>query len=398
MVPAKDWVATAQVAGEVEYVHPELKKGALLKAGTEIIRISTADYELAIAKAEADLRANEARITEIAVSEKNTRQILAIEKRRLELQVTELERQRALLKRGTVSQTAFDQAMRDTLDQRKEVQTLENNLRLLPTQRTVETEQLAVFKAAFESAKLNLIRTGIRLPFDVRVAAVDVEVGRYAQVGQSLATADGVAVAEVEAQMPIVQFRNMAGAVIGGIVPQGMSPGINAGTIPDLVKRMGFAVTVRLNDGGQGVEWPARFARISDTIDPKTRTLGIIAAVDGPYTQAVPGRKPPLAKGLFVEVELRARAQSDQLVVPRSALGDGTLLIANNENRLEIRPVTVTLRQGDLVSISEGLKPGERVVVSDVSPAIPGMLLNTTPDTKLMETIRRAAAHEGPRL
>jgi multidrug efflux system membrane fusion protein len=38
--PGTVWNGAAQVAGEVVYVHPQLKKGAILSAGTEIVRIS----------------------------------------------------------------------------------------------------------------------------------------------------------------------------------------------------------------------------------------------------------------------------------------------------------------------------------------------------------------------
>ena len=38
--PGTVWSAVAQVAGEVVYVHPDLKKGAILSAGTEVLRTS----------------------------------------------------------------------------------------------------------------------------------------------------------------------------------------------------------------------------------------------------------------------------------------------------------------------------------------------------------------------
>ena len=55
--PGKTWAATSQVGGEVTYVHPSLKKGAILAAGIEIIRISPLDFKLAIAQVEANIRA-----------------------------------------------------------------------------------------------------------------------------------------------------------------------------------------------------------------------------------------------------------------------------------------------------------------------------------------------------
>ena len=42
--PARTWNAVAQVAGRVEFVDPRLRSGAIMDAGTEIIRISPQDY------------------------------------------------------------------------------------------------------------------------------------------------------------------------------------------------------------------------------------------------------------------------------------------------------------------------------------------------------------------
>ena len=48
VTPAKEWVATAQVSGEIIKVTPRSKKGAIHKAGTVIVTISPVDFELAI--------------------------------------------------------------------------------------------------------------------------------------------------------------------------------------------------------------------------------------------------------------------------------------------------------------------------------------------------------------
>ena len=47
--------------------------------------------------------------------------------------------------------------------------------------------------------------------------------------------------------------------------------------------------------------------------------------------------------------------------------------------RLVIRPVTIGLVQGDLAVVDSGIEPGERIVVSDLIPAVAGMLLTPRP-------------------
>lgn len=386
--PGTVWNAIAQVSGEVVYVHSDLKKGGILPAGTEIVRISPADFGLAVSQAQANIRSAEAKLAELKVTETNTTDLLAIEKRGLALRLSEQARKQALLKRGTVARSAFELEQRETLSQRKKVQDLENILRLLPTQRAVQQEQIAVYLTQLESAQLDLARTRITLPFDAKIAAVNVEEKQFVQAGGVLTTADSLDVAEVEAQMPIAPFR----AMVNASVPGGLPMGFTVESFPQIVESFGFTATVRLRAGNDVVEWPARFARVSDTIDPKTRTIGAIVAVDGAYAKATPGRRPPLTKGMFVEIEIRTPAREATIVVPRASLHDGRVYVANRENRLEIRPVTVGLLQGDLAVIDKGIEPGTRVVVSDLIPAVPGMLLRPQLDKEVLTRLKADAA------
>jgi len=385
--PAKEWVATAQVSGEIIKVHPELKKGSMIKAGSVIVTISPVDFELAIAQAKANIRATDAKIAELGVSRQNTEAILKIEKESLKIREGELARQRELVKKGTVSRTSFDRETRDTFVQRKKVQDLENSLRLIPTQLTVQEEQRAVYKAQLQSALLNLKRTKIILPFDARISEVDAEVAQFAQSGKTLAKADGVASAEIEAQIPISKFMNLLKAASGDV----KAASIETRSLQKMTTKLEMQAFVHLNTTGQRISWKARLARISDVVDPQTRTVGVIAVVKGAYAQAIPGQRPPLAKGMFVEMEVTARALGKNLIVPRLALRGNELYVVGKEKRLEVRQVEIGLVQGDFAVIVKGLDEGEMVVVSDLGAAIKGMLLGVEIDKALSDKLVKQA-------
>ncbi len=389
--PGRVWDAVAQVSGRVAYVHPEFKKGAILKAGTQIVRISPIDYEIAIKQAHANIRLGEAKLKELTVSEENARNTLKIEQRSLEIKEQELERARKLFDRGTTAQATVDQEQSDLLAQTLKVQDLLNTLDVLPVQRAAQEEQIAVYRTQLDTAKLDLQRTSINMPFDGRIAETNVEITQYVGVGSVLGSLDGMQTAEVDAQIPQSRF----GKLIDTMAGKGIGEGVTRETISEFATQFGLHAIVRLRFDDRDVEWQGRVVRISDTVDPKTRTVGAIVAVDNAYARALPGRRPPLVKGMFVEVELRTKPLSGKIVVPRSALHAGQLYIANRNDRLEVRPVKTSLVQGDLVIISSGLKPGEKVVVSDLSPAIPGMALKTTDDTGLAERIAGDAAAKG---
>lgn len=383
--PAKTWQAVVQAAGEVEYKHPRLMRGAIMPAGTEIIRISPRDYELAIAQAEANISRADAQITEFDLTEENTKASLEIEREALTIRERELARREELVRGGATSRTVLDQETRDTLVQRKKVQDLENTLKLIPPQRAALVEQKKLNQIELDQAKLNLARTRIVLPFDVRISEVSVEIAQYAQVGSVLVNADGIETAEVEAQIPLAQFSALARATARDDTPIGITPE----TIAEVVKRLGFSATIHLNAGETEIVWPARFSRISDTIDLKTRSIGAIVAADGTWKTARPGQRPPLSKGMFVEVRIKAGKLQDQIVVPRSAVHGDSLYLADKDNRLVIRQVETGLTQEGNVVIRSGIEPGDRVVVSDLLPVIEGMLLRVTRDETLETELKR---------
>jgi multidrug efflux pump subunit AcrA (membrane-fusion protein) len=106
----------------------------------------------------------------------------------------------------------------------------------------------------------------------------------------------------------------------------------------------------------------------------------VIVYVERPYADIRPETKPPLVKGMFAEVVISGRPIPDAIIIPRAAIRDGKVYIADEENRLRIRPVTVQAEQGAKSLISGGIAPGDRLVLSELSPAIEGMLLDPVID------------------
>lgn len=386
--PGSVWEAVAQVGGKVVEVHPQLKKGAILPTGEVILRLDPADYRLAATQAEANIAAVEAQLAELEVKERNTRASLDIEERSMSLARKDLSRKRELLKRGNASQAAVDDQERSMLGSEQGVQSLRNTLNLIPAERSSLEAQIALNQARLAEARLDLERTAIAVPFDCRVADVRVETDQYANPGQVLATVDGIAVAEVSAQLPIDKLM----AIVGPVETAPLETDRIMGQLREL---LGLAPLVRLHAGDITVEWPGRVARISDTIDPQTRTVGVIVAVEDPYRQAQPGIRPPLAKNMFVEVELRGRPLTDQVVVPRSALHDGAVLVVDGSNRLVRRPVELLFVQTNFAVIARGLDAGTSVVISDLIPAIEGMLLAPEPDPAAAAALAAEAQGEG---
>ena len=387
--PDKVWEAVAEVKGRIVEMNPRLKKGALVSRGDMLLRIDPADYHLAVSQIEANISAVDAQIVELESRRRNNELSLAIEGKALDLSLKDLERKQKLLAAKTVSESTVDQEERNVLSRRLSVQNIRNTLNLIPAERQVLAAQRALHEAQLKSANHDLDRTTIIAPFDCRIAEVNIEETQYAAQGKVLVVADGIDMAEITAQIPLEK--------LAPLVPHSdLSPFDAAHSAPDVSRFVNLKAIVRLTSGEMVIEWDARFERLSDTVDPKTRTVGVIVAVDAPYHQARPGTRPPLTKNMFVEVELRGNAQPGRIIVPRAAFHGDRLYIANKENRLEIRRPEVAFSQSNFAVLRNGVDPGERLVVTDLIPAIEGMLLRPTLDAEVAGRILEEAEGRRP--
>lgn len=378
VAPGRTFDAIGQVAGTVAWVNPELARGAILPAGADLVRIAPEDYEIALVQAKANVAAAEAKIAELSVSEDNQHAALEIERDVLTLRADELARTEALLEGGSRAQAAVDTARAAWLAQRQKVQSIESTLALIPAQRAGLEESAAAARAAGDAARLNLTRTKLTLPFEARVAQVSVEQGQFLRAGEVAAVLDGTDRAEIEAQVPVAELRRLLKLA----APDAAAFAADPTTMTKVLQGLALSAEVRLDLGADPLRWSGRVDRVSDTIDPRTGTLGVIVVVDAVYETAIPASQPPLTKGMFVEVAITGQPVSG-FVVPRSALRDGMLFVAGKDDRLERRPVSPVLIQDDIALISEGLADGDKVVVSDLLVPIEGMALAPLNDAAL---------------
>ncbi len=395
--PGTVWQAVAEVSGKVIETAARLKKGAFLSAGSTLVRIDPTAYELAIAGAQAEIERIQAELKELALREGNYRASLDLEAKSLEFAEKERGRKQALLKRGVISQSDYEEEERAVLTQRSKMQTLKNSLKLVPAQRQVLEAQLAVARVRLSSARLDLEHSTIKAPFNIRIAEVNVEQAQFVQKGQALAVADSMDVAEVAAQFTLQKFMQVMRPA--GDAPLKLPP-MSERELRALAERSGVSATVRLRAGSMRVEWDAKLVRVDSVIAPKTRTVGVIVAVERPYEQVQLGLRPPLVKGMYCEVELRGKPRPDSLVVPRSALqgteGHFSIFVVGKGNRLERRDIEVEFVQADFALVSAGLEAGEQLVITDLIPAIPGMLLAPQVDEAATAALVAAATGKTP--
>ncbi|MCP4352211.1 MAG: hypothetical protein GY795_42675 [Desulfobacterales bacterium] len=379
-VPGQAWQAVAEVSGKVAEISPMLKKGALCREGTMLIRIDPAKYKLAIAQTEASIQSIKAQLSELDSQKENYKALLGIEQKSLGLSKKDLERQKLLLQKDTIAPSKYDKERVSYYTQLTKVQNLKNSLNLIPANRKSLQANLALNQVSLENARLDLEYTTVKAPFDCRITEVNVEKAQFVQKGQVIALADGTKTSEITAHIPIGKMMNLMRS-------DKQLPSLRDMNMSKLRKMLGITAVVRLKSGDVSVEWDAQVSRVDATIDPQTRTVGVIVSVEDSYEKVVLGARPPLTRNMFCEVELKGRVIPQTVIIPRSAFHDGYVYVADSKNRLKRKKITTDFPQTNFYAVKEGLDKDELLVVSDLIPAIEGMLLEPREDIELREKL-----------
>ncbi|MCB1676023.1 MAG: hypothetical protein KDI01_07015 [Halioglobus sp.] len=383
--PAQTWQAVANVAGRVVQRHAQLRSGTLLPAGTLLLALDPSRYQLAIAAAEAELASLAAEREQLAVETQNTRQLLQLESERLQLSERELSRIDRLADTDAVSRSRLDEQRRATLAQRQLVQSLNNQLALLPSKQQYLDAQTRRATTQLEQAQEDLEDTRFIAPYNLRIRDVAVEEHQYVSVGAQLFLADSIERAEVEAQVPLAMLRRLMAEV--------STPASQQAAALDLAQRLDFsAIRTEVTLAGfPAVRWPARVSRIASGLDPGTRSARVVVTVDEPYGLARLPERPALQRDMYVQVSFVADSRQPLLAVPAAAVHQGEVYVLGSDNRLQRRAVTVAFEQQDLAVIAVGLVAGDRLIVDDPAPAVAGMAITPHRDLALEQHLQQSA-------
>jgi len=312
---------TPRVSGRIRYVAPAFVAGGFFSKGDLLFEIEPVDYQLAVVRARAALAQAELELAKVKAGALVAR------------------REWKALTGGNSEEP--------------------NPLVLYEPQVRKAEADVAAARAAVKQAELDLQRTRIYAPFDCRVRSEEVEAGQYVRAGSRVAVVAGTGTAEVVVPLPLEELQWLS------IPRQG-------------ARGRGSPATVKVTVGRRSFSWRGRVVRSLGEVDPKGRMTRVVVSVDDPYH--LKGRRdgvaPDLEMGMFVEVTFYGEVLSGVIPIPASALRDNsTVWVVDGEDRLDIRPVTVVRREQETLLIGDGLKEGERVVVTSVSGAAEGMKL-----------------------
>ncbi len=378
--PATVISAKSEVSGKISYIHPDLKQGASIKKGTVVLRIEPTTFEISLDQSKAGLAGSQSSLTQLKVEQASTQEALVIAQKKLDVELKELDRLQVLWDKRLIARTSLDAEQKNVLSLQQSVQDIEGKLASFASRKAAMRAQIKQSESQVDQSKDTIERTEVLMPFDARIGAVSVEKDEYTPAGSILFEALGVEAVEINAQLPVQQFRPLVAA---GLVNQTNKESINLQNPEHLqmaLSNIQLEPRIRLvGDLASSTVWQGKLIRLSESVDPTRNTLGLVIVVEKPYEDIIPGIRPPLIKGMYTSVEILA-PKKPTLVIPRKAIHQGRVYVATEDNTLAIRPVKILFNQGELVVIADqnqdvGLEEGEQIIVSDVIPVIEGMPL-----------------------
>lgn len=396
--PAVTVNAKSEVSGKIVYMHPDLRKGSSIPKDTVVMKIEPTLFEFSLSQSQAGLQGSRSSLTQLEVEEQSTLLALAIAKDNLRVGQQELERSKALQEKNLVARSSYDKEFQKVLALRQQVQDIEGKLAGFTSRKAATEAQILQSQSQVEQNIDTLGRTEIKLPFDARIGAVSVEKGEFTPAGAVLFEALGMQAVEINAQLPLKQFRPLTAGLAD--MARGGSPGLDlqdSVNLQGVLSNMRLEARVRLVGASENSSlWAGKLVRLSESIDPIRDTLGLVVRVEKPYEGIVPGKKPPLLKGMYTSIEFLSPLRP-ALVLPRKAVHQGRIYVVSEDNTLQIQPISVNFTQGNLVIVDEqiGLElEGKRIIVSEVVPVVEGMHLNPLESDQIQRALTQRALGE----
>ncbi|MGB2689373.1 MAG: efflux RND transporter periplasmic adaptor subunit [Desulfobacterales bacterium] len=341
VIPAREVVLKSRVSGEIVEIHPEFTEGGFLKKDMRIIQIDPQDYELALAR-------KRSTVTDAEYALKLELGHQAVAKREWEL-----------------------------LNQGKAALDMEKELALRQPHLDKVRADLSAAEAELKVAMLDLERTHITLPFNAMVRSKSVDLGSQVTPQEPLAELVGTDAYRVQASLTVDRLEWIDVPVQTG----------DHGSKAQIIY-------------GRGNECSGKVIRLLGDLAAEGRMARILVEVADPLgLNSSNQNRTPLLIGEYVRVKILGRKLDNVFQIPRTALKDNSSIWIVGENQtLEIRKVRTVWRDADVVLLKDGLKPGERLIVSDLPAPVEGMTVRVEPlksEMKSDQPVKEKAAKNG---
>lgn len=315
VVPAKQTVMRAQVAGTVSQTHPQWGPGGRVRQGQTLVRIDPRDYRLAVRRKQSALKQAKAELA-------------------LEQGQQEIARQELQMAQNTDNATLVDSA-----------------LALREPQLQKARAQVESARADLEQAQLDLERSTVTAPFDGLITERSVDHGSFVGTQGQLVTLVGTKAYWVQARVPVDQLEAMR-------IPPGQAEGTS--------------VTVRSQTGSGS--WQGTVLRCTGSFSGQAKMAEVLIEVPDPLGREQE-EQPTLLLGDYVEVDISGREFEHVATIPRFGVRQGDTVWLYADGQLDIRAVDVLWKNATDVVVPFTFANATRLVTSDLATPVQGMRL-----------------------
>lgn len=224
------------------------------------------------------------------------------------------------------------------------------------------TADVSAAKAAVTAAKINVGYTRVTAPIAGRIGRSEVTEGAYVQQASAtlLATVQQLEPVYVDLTWSSTEMMRMKRLVESGELE----------TIGGKAK-----VEIVLEDG-RAYAQPGTLEFADVTVDPSTGSISLRAIVPNPRRELLPG--------MFVRARIAEGTKPDAVLVPQRAVsrdqnGRPLALVVDKAGTVERRALVTDRSIGDSWLVSEGLAPGEMVIVDGMQRVRPGVPVKPVP-------------------
>lgn len=296
-------------------------EGSDVKAGQVLYQIDPAPYEAAYASAKASEARAEANVIPARLRE---------------------ERYKELVKIKAVSLQDYDNAFAALKQAEAEV---------------------AAAKAAVDAARINVAYTKVTAPIAGRIGKSVVTTGALVTANQAapLATIQQLNPMYVDVTQSHAELLQLQKSVATGVLKRG-------GSAQAKVKLL-------LEDGSSyPVEGTLKFSDV--TVDPSTGAVTLRSLFPNPDQLLLPG--------MFVRAVVQEGVNEQAILIPqrgvtRNPAGEAMALVVGAEEKVEARIIKVDRTLGENWLVTDGLKPGDRVILEGIQKARPGTPVKAVP-------------------
>ncbi|MCP4072996.1 MAG: HlyD family efflux transporter periplasmic adaptor subunit [Hyphomicrobiales bacterium] len=352
------------VSGEVIWVNPELKAGARVEKGDELVEIDDFQFSGALREAIANRAEMMARI-----KENESRIILEKSKLRrlgeqLELARSDHQRIAGLKSKGATTQKQLDDRAMILSQRAQAAEQSQNNLQTEKAKLEQQNAGLGRLNWRVELAERNLLNTMLKAPFDGIVRSTGVEAGRTVN-------ANDIVVSLYEDAKIDIRF-TLTDSRYGRL--QNEKEGV-----------LGRQLEAVWAIGNRKFVYPATVERIGADISSTRGGVEIFAAL-----QQVEGN-PAIRPGAFVEIYVPDVLFTNSAIVPESAIYQGNRIYLKQAGKLTVKTVQVLAYENGFAIIAGDIQNEERVLITRIAEISDGLRVREQGDNNLQDKNRKSA-------